>query len=96
MAVVSATRVGPRTPCGNYFRQTYSVTPGSGAAADEWFVTTFHELISVTYAPIGTGVNSANFVLGAQGTGQAAGSTLGSVGFEGSTTVPLHVTVIGR
>lgn len=100
MAALVATPLTPLLPVGNRFMRSYSVPIANTGAADEWFVAAgiSHVESIVGNAPLGTAGLAAtlNFVLNANGTGQTAGTTPGSVGIESGTAVTAHITVIGK
>lgn len=97
MAALTATAIGGKRPSGRFFEQTYSVAISNSAAADEYVVTNLKQIFAVVgHAVQGTTDRGVNFVLNAQGTGQTAGSTLGSLGIEATGAATVHFTVLGR
>lgn len=97
MAVLTATKVGDATPYGRYYAQTFSVVVANAAAADEWIATGFRKIITVLgIIRNGTavGANLPAIVKNANGTGQSADSTMGSLGLEADAAT-YEVTVVG-
>jgi hypothetical protein len=101
MAVLTATELGLRLPIGNYFQKSFTVALTTNDATDEWIVTGFDEIISVTGGAVQGATaqtETPNFVINAQGTAATAGANPGDLGIEvpDTTNSTLHVTVIGR
>lgn len=107
MAVLSHTEVTKRLPLGDKVVQTFQVVVSNAAAADEWIATGLSWIDAVLgepvilgaapYADVSTSADpvSGNVVLNANGTGQTAGSTPGSLGLEVAQAKTVQVTVIG-
>lgn len=95
MAELSKTEVLGRVRHGNAFEVTYRVTCGAGEA-DEWIVTPFSQVYSAHLVVVGDTLNQGAVVINAEGTGEAAGSTLGAVGVERIAAGDVFITVVGR
>lgn len=98
MAVLTATALTSKVPYGEYFARTFSVAVANANAADEWIVTGFSKVITVTgVIKNGTAVGASlpAIVKNAAGTGQSADSTMGALAIEGDIAT-YEITVVGR
>ena len=99
MAARTATKIGERQPVGTVFEQIYSVQTSAAGQTDEWFVTDFSFVESVSgFAVQGNTAVFVAVVLREQGTSGSETADDTVVGFETGTagTPFIHFTVRGR
>lgn len=85
-------------PLGRFTLKTFRVPVVTAGAADEWIRTGLTTIVAIIgLAPIGTALvtNVATFRKNANGTGQAEGSTHGSLAIESDASITYEVTVLG-